>query len=339
MHARLATIVLVGLLRPATVAADIVLLFDNFDGYADQAAFNNAWPAWATQPSGSLTTEQAASVPHSVKFAAIDTPQSGNAQRNQRFFPETGLPSPTNLIHFEFDFYDTDAAAQPYRQNSAIIDSSGPTSGGGLIQLGLNNNQTSTQSGGNYYMARIVGYDPIVDGEQVGGPSAFFKLNGPGAPLRSTGWHTLAVTIGQADFKFYVDGVLARTVMNRWTLRSYDEIRIGSGLSNGGHAAYVDNVKVWLSGGGVDLTGDYNQSGVVEAADYIVWRKNVGTQNTLPNDPIGGTIGMQQYNNWVTHFGRSTISSGAASQIATPEPSSLALFFIPVAVAALRRPL
>jgi len=29
-------------------------------------------------------------------------------------------------------------------------------------------------------MARIVGYDPIVDGEQVGGPSAFFKLNGPG---------------------------------------------------------------------------------------------------------------------------------------------------------------
>ena len=33
--------------------------------------------------------------------------------------------------------------------------------------------------------------------------------------------------------------------------------------------------------------GDYNDDGTVNAADYVVWRKNEGTMNVLPNDAIG----------------------------------------------------
>ena len=39
------------------------------------------------------------------------------------------------------------------------------------------------------------------------------------------------------------------------------------------------------------VPGDYNDNGVVEAADYVVSRENGGTTNVLPNDLIGGVIG------------------------------------------------
>ena len=51
------------------------------------------------------------------------------------------------------------------------------------------------------------------------------------------------------------------------------------------------------------LLGDYNADGAVDAADYVVWRKNVGTTNVLPNDPDGGTIGPLQYATWRANFG------------------------------------
>ena len=108
--------------------------------------------------------------------------------------------------------------------------------------MGLNNNQTSAANGGNYYMARILGYNPNETGATTAG--SFFKLNDVGAPLRSTGWHNLSVVISDVDFRFYVDGILSETVLQAGTLRSYDHIRLGSGLSNAGVDSYFDNVRV-----------------------------------------------------------------------------------------------
>jgi hypothetical protein len=53
-----------------------------------------------------------------------------------------------------------------------------------------------------------------------------------------------------------------------------------------------------------ELVGDYNDNDVVDAADYVVWRNNVGTSTELPNDSLDGTIGTAQYNQWRTHFGQ-----------------------------------
>jgi hypothetical protein len=49
--------------------------------------------------------------------------------------------------------------------------------------------------------------------------------------------------------------------------------------------------------------GDYNDNGTVDAADYVLWRKNENTSNPLANDPIGGTIGQAHYNQWRANFG------------------------------------
>ncbi len=64
------------------------------------------------------------------------------------------------------------------------------------------------------------------------------------------GWHNLKAVITTADgvstnYAFYVDNQLAERVSNiggAGTLRSYDNIRIGSGLSNGSTEAYFDNM-------------------------------------------------------------------------------------------------
>jgi hypothetical protein len=75
------------------------------------------------------------------------------------------------------------------------------------------------------------------------------------------------------------------------------------------------------------IPGDYNQSDSVDAADFVVWRKNHGTTNVLPNDPTGGTIGSTQYNTWRTHFGQ-TVGSGSSAigaNSAVSEPGGAAL--------------
>lgn len=70
------------------------------------------------------------------------------------------------------------------------------------------------------------------------------------------------------------------------------------------------------------LRGDYNDDGKVDAGDYIVWRKLAGTDYDLPNDPTGGTIGINQYNTWREHFGDLfIIDSGAGASQSVPEPS------------------
>jgi hypothetical protein len=218
-----------------------VLVNDNFDSYADQAAFLTAWPVVSPQPSGILVSTQSVSFANSVNNVA--TALAADAQRNQRSFTESGLPSAISSITFSFDFYDSNAAASPYRQFSNLQDGTAPASFGQLVAMGLNNNQASTANGGNFYMARILGFTPSDTG---GSSGSFFKLNEAGAPLRTTGWHNLAVTINDVDFRFFVDGILSETVAQTGalSLRSYDVVRLGSGLSNAGNEAFYDNVRV-----------------------------------------------------------------------------------------------
>jgi hypothetical protein len=74
-----------------------------------------------------------------------------------------------------------------------------------------------------------------------------------------------------------------------------------------------------------DVPGDYNEDGVVNAADYVVWRDKNGSAFDLPNrDPSAmGNIGPADYEFWVDHFGESA-ASGASSAL-VPEPTAIAM--------------
>jgi len=67
------------------------------------------------------------------------------------------------------------------------------------------------------------------------------------------------------------------------------------------------------------LLGDYNENGIVDAADYVVWRKNDGTQ--------------EGYDMWRANFGR-TAGTGAAgsASAAVPEPATLLLLLVALCV-------
>jgi autotransporter-associated beta strand protein len=90
-----------------------------------------------------------------------------------------------------------------------------------------------------------------------------------------------------------------------------------------------------LTVGPAILAGDYNNDGVVDAGDYVIWRKNVGQPSqTLPNDTAGVIIGNAQYNVWRSNFGSTSALPGSgsiASGGAVPEPSSIGLLMLALA--------
>ncbi|MEX2091072.1 MAG: hypothetical protein WD971_00265, partial [Pirellulales bacterium] len=84
----------------------------------------------------------------------------------------------------------------------------------------------------------------------------------------------------------------------------------------------------------LDLPGDYNNDGSVDAADYSVWRDRLGSANSLPNDDTPG-VGQDDYTRWKANFGQ-VAGSGAGSTAlgspAAPEPSACLLALIGLAL-------
>jgi hypothetical protein len=112
---------------------------------------------------------------------------------------------------------------------------------------------------------------------------------------------------------------IAGTYWYQWT----DDVTGAWGLVNGAgqpKLSYYEFVARNL----VPLPGDYNNDDKVDAADYVVWRKNEGTMNSLPNDQIGGTIDADQYNQWRAHFGE-TAPAATRSSSTVPEPAAVGL--------------
>jgi hypothetical protein len=77
-----------------------------------------------------------------------------------------------------------------------------------------------------------------------------------------------------------------------------------------------------------DLPGDYNHDGVVDAADYTVWRDSVGQTGVgLAADGDGShAIDTGDYTVWASNFGTTSPGSGAGRSDTVPEPASWTLF-------------
>jgi hypothetical protein len=137
----------------------------------------------------------------------------------------------------------------------------------------------------------------------------------PGAPEPSSGTLKNDVNLGIINEIFlYATGAF-----------SIDEIHIG--------ASFADVVP--------SLPGDYNVNGSVDAADYVVWRKNVGAATLNNRDPYGmGPVAEADYNFWRVHFGEKIGGGAGAADIASaavPEPASALLLFLIGAAAGFRR--
>jgi hypothetical protein len=74
---------------------------------------------------------------------------------------------------------------------------------------------------------------------------------------------------------------------------------------------------------GVGVTGDFNNNGTVDAADYVLWRNG----GPLQNDPTQG-VQPEDYGVWRANFGRTAAGSSALGASAVPEPTAVALLFV-----------
>ena len=91
-------------------------------------------------------------------------------------------------------------------------------------------------------------------------------------------------------------------------------------------------IRTWYDGVGYalvteispTLVGDYNDDGIVDAADYVVWRKNLGLTTTLRNRDTAnsGPISTDDYNSWRKL--RHELHSRRRS-LAVPEPATIVL--------------
>jgi hypothetical protein len=98
-------------------------------------------------------------------------------------------------------------------------------------------------------------------------------------------------------------------------------------------ASVVGGLDLVLTFGAGGLPGDYNEDGVVNAADYIVWRNHDGTAFDLPNrNPSQeGNVDQADYDFWVNNFGAPNGSGTGSAPV--PEPTSWLLISLGILLA------
>jgi hypothetical protein len=75
------------------------------------------------------------------------------------------------------------------------------------------------------------------------------------------------------------------------------------------------------------VPGDYNNNGVVDMADYVVWRDHLGTAFQLNNEVAGttpGSVTEDDYAAWRARFGNTSGAGtgGGLQGAAVPEPGA-----------------
>jgi hypothetical protein len=105
-----------------------------------------------------------------------------------------------------------------------------------------------------------------------------------------------------------------------------------SGLGNSFTASIPGRSIMVLILSPVPIPGDYNNDGIVDAADYTVWRgmagqsgANLAADGTGPDGTPDGVVDDLDYQFWADRFGNTSAGSGAGATSAVPEPSTLTM--------------
>jgi hypothetical protein len=83
--------------------------------------------------------------------------------------------------------------------------------------------------------------------------------------------------------------------------------------------------------GGGGVPGDYNNNGIVDAGDYVLWRKGGPLANQVDNPSV---VNAQDYTEWRARFGNTSGSGSGSLAASTNVPEPVAAFLVLVALTA-----
>ncbi len=96
---------------------------------------------------------------------------------------------------------------------------------------------------------------------------------------------------------------------------------------------YLDSFR-FTTPAAAGVQGDYNGNGVVDMADYVLWRNGGPLQNEV-NTP--GTVDASDYDAWRARFGNTSGAGAGLGSSAVPEPSCFVLLLVGLALLPVRR--
>jgi Concanavalin A-like lectin/glucanases superfamily len=275
---------------PNTLALDFL---PNQDLYAEQQEINNGIIA----PGGGFTVEAAFRTNNPARFAGIV------GKEGQPALGKLGAGFIENLQTFVLKTRGDNSLLQV-----ELWDGGAPTSGADNPQV----SSLAPLMAGQWYYTAVVndgsmlslwldsGNGYVLQGQTALSGGALYQGDDPNNPSWDRPW-----TVGRGEFgggpADFFDGII-------------DEVRITN--------APLAPSQFLFAPPGEELDGDYNDDGSVDAADYVVWRKTMGSSAAA-------------YNTWRTNFGRTAAPGLGASVAAVPEPASLALCILGVIVCGL----
>jgi hypothetical protein len=148
------------------------------------------------------------------------------------------------------------------------------------------------------------------------------------------------VSLGDGEFEVFsssdgVDWISRTTVTNAALASGMLEVGVWAGCYSVANAACTGGTTrfEWAQIVLGVPAGDYNEDGVIDAGDYVVWRDTMG-QSVTPWDGADGTgdgmVTQEDYDVWVRNFGKTIPNlSGSGSSLAqVPEPNSVVFLLV-----------
>lgn len=193
--------------------------------------------------------------------------------------------------------------------------------------------QVFDESGGGVRQVATLGVDSAANEflYQQGNDGQFLALDQAAAGV----WNHYRIELDfqNSVYSMFIDGDLMRTEafvepgggISRWT--DIDIVGIAANGDTNSQAnegtAYFDNFLVRDG-----LRGDFNNNGVLDTADYTVWRSQNGSNGfgLAADANADGQVTAADYHIWANAYGTSNAISGSSN--AVPEPNAIALVLL-----------
>jgi hypothetical protein len=155
----------------------------------------------------------------------------------------------------------------------------------------------------------------------------YYEVTSAGNALNATAWNSLqeqnlagfpagnGTGNGWEQFGGSDSGVIGESYLTGSSaVANASAIGLGAAFNVGGARDLVFRYGA-LTSAAANPTGDYNDNGVVDAADYVAWRDTLNQNVMLPNDSTPGTVTPADYDVWRANFGRTSEPTGPSNLI------------------------